>query len=93
MGTDVNQGKSTRGVDVHVVVHGRAEWGGEKGWVVVKVLEPRDETKEVLTYKIMLGDPNLLATFVENVELVGVLVFNKGAGRRLEKVGKECSVD
>ena len=61
--------------------------------MVVKVLEPRDETKEVPTYKIVLGDPNLLAMFVENVELVGVLVFNKGTGRRLKKVGKECSVD
>ena len=40
------------------------EWGDKKGQVVVKVLEPRDETKEVLTYKIVLGDPDLLTAFI-----------------------------
>ena len=64
LGTDMNRGKSTRGVDMHVVVHGRAEWGDKKGRMVVKVLEPRDETKKVLTYKIVLGDPDLLAAFI-----------------------------
>ena len=64
LGTDVDRGKSTRGVDMHVVVHRRAERGDKKGRVVVKVLELRDETKKVLTYKIVLGDPDLLAVFV-----------------------------
>ena len=93
MGTDGDQGESTRGMDMHMVVHGRVERGNKKGWMVVKVLELRDETEEVLTYKIMLGDPDLSTTFVEDVELVGVLVFNMGTGGGLKEVGKEQSID
>ena len=61
--------------------------------MVVKILEPRDETKEVLTYEVMLGDPDLFAAFIDDVELMGVPVFNKGAGRGFEEMGEECSVD
>ena len=93
LGANGDQGKSTRGVDVYMVVHGQAEGSNEKGQVVVKVLEPRDETKEVLAYEVVLGDPDLLTMFVEDVELVGVLVFIVGTGRVLKEVGEECSID
>ena len=93
LGTNGDHGKSTRGVDVHVVVHRQAERGNKKGWVVIKVLEPRDETEKVLAYEVVLGNPDFLAMFVEDVELVGVLVFVMGAGRGLEEMGEECSID
>ena len=47
LGTDMDWGKGTRGVDVHMVVHRRTEWGGKEGRVVVKVLGTRNDPKEV----------------------------------------------
>ena len=55
LGTDVSGGKGTRGMDMHVMVYRQVKRSDKKGWVVVEVLEPRDETKEILTYKVVLG--------------------------------------
>ena len=91
--TNVDIGQGARRPDVDVMIDGGAEWGGEEGGVIVKVLVAGDEAKEVRANEVMLGDPDLLTTLVEDVELMGVLVFNVGTDGRLEEVGEKCRVN
>ena len=93
MGADVSGGKSTRGLDIDVMIDGGAEWGGKEKGVVVEVLVAGDKAKEVRADEIMLGDPDLLTILVEDVELVGVLVFDVSTGGGFKEMGEECGID
>ena len=46
-GTDVDWGKGTRGVDVHMVVYGQAEWSDKESRVFIEVLGTGNKAKEV----------------------------------------------
>ena len=60
MGTNMDRWESTRGVDMHVVVHGRAEGGDKEVRVFVEVLGTWDGREDVSFQKVVLGNPDLL---------------------------------
>ena len=93
MCTNVDVGQGARRLDMDMMIDGRAEWGSEEGGVVVKVLVAGDEAEEVRAKEVVLRDPDLLTVLIKDVELVGMLVFNIGTGRRLKEVGEKRSVD
>ena len=86
--TDVDIGQGTRGVDIYMMVDGGVEQGGEEGRVVVEVLVAGDETEEISTNEVMFGDLDLLTMLIEDMELVGILIFDSGTGGRFEEVGE-----
>jgi len=91
LGTKVNRRKRAIRFDPNVVEDVSPEWGDERDGVVVKVVDAREEAKEISFYKLFGWYPELLATVVDDLVLVRVMINSKGASRGVEKIGKEVS--
>jgi len=89
LGTHVDGGKGTKGMEKDVVVGESSEWGDKGGGVVDNVSMEWDEVEEVLLYEFFLWVPKLLVVLVDNCILVWVAVGSSGAGRGGKELGKE----
>ena len=88
-GAKVNMRKRTVRTDPDVVENVGTEWGDKRNGVSFKIWDTGDETKEVPFNKLFLRNPELFSTVVDDGVLMGVAVDSEGAGRSVEKIGKE----
>jgi len=91
LGTKVNRRKRAVRFDPNVMENIGPERDDKGDRVVVKVVDARKETKEVMCYKFFLWDPEFLTAVVDNSVLMGVLVVGKGTGGGVEEVGEKVS--
>ena len=89
LGTKVNRRKRAVRLDPNVVKNVGPERGDKRDGVVMKIVDTREETKEVTCYEFFLRDPELLTTVVDNGVLMGVTVDGEGASGSVEEIGEE----
>jgi len=89
LGTKVNRRKRAIRLDPNVVENIGPERGDKRDRVVMKIVDTREEAKEVTCYEFFLWDPELLTMVVDNGVLMGMVVDSKGAGGSVEEIGKE----
>src|SRR5712691_5691423 len=91
-GTDGDRGERTVGLELYVMINKSPEWGDEVGGLVVEVLVPGDVPQEVAVSKLVLGTPDLAASFVDDSVLVGVALLFQETRRRSEEMREEGEV-
>jgi len=74
LGTKVNRRKRAIRLDPNVVENIGPERGDKRDGVVVKIVDAREETKEVMCYEFLLWDPEFLTAVVDNSVLMGMAV-------------------
>ena len=89
LGTKVNRRKRAVRFDPNVVENISPERGDKRDGVVVKIIDAREETKEVMCYKFLLWDPEFLTVVVDNSVLMGMAVDSVGASRGSKEVREE----
>ena len=87
-GTKINRRKRAVRLDPNVVENIGPERGDKRDGVVVKIVDAREETKEVMCYEFFLQDPEFLTMVVDNGVLMGMAVDGVGASGGGEKVGE-----
>jgi len=89
LGTKVNRRKRAIRLDPNVVENIGPERGDKRDGVVVKIVDAREEMKEVMCYEFLLWDPEFLTAVVDNGVLMGMAVDGVGASRGSEEVREE----
>jgi len=89
LGTKVNRRKRAVRLDPNVVENIGPERGDKGDGVVVKIVDAREETKEVMCYEFLLWDPEFLTAVVDNSILMGMAVDGVGTSRGSEEVREE----
>ena len=89
LGTKVNRRKRAVRLDPNVMKDVGPKRGDERDGVVVKVVDAREETEEVLFYEFFCWYPKLLTTVVNDLVLVRVTVDGISAGGGGKEVRKK----
>jgi len=84
LGTKVNRRKRAVRFDPNVVENIGPKGGDKRDRVAVKIVDTREEVKEVTCYEFFLWNPEFLAAVVDNGVLMGVTVDGEGAGGGVE---------
>jgi len=84
LGTKVNRRKRAVRLDPNIVENVGPEGGDKRDQMVVKIVDTREEAKEVTCYEFFLWNPEFLTTVVDNSVLMGMSVDGKGAGGSVE---------
>ena len=87
-GAEMDVGEGAVGSDLDGVEYVRAEGSDPEVGVVVEVGVAGDVVEEVFDKVLLLRDPKLFSTFVDDRVLVRVVVSGGGAGRGDEEVSK-----
>ena len=85
---EMDVGEGTVGSDLDSVEYMGAEWSNKEVGVVVEVSIAGNVVEEVFGEVLLLWNPELFSTFVDDRVLVRVVVSGGGAGRGNEEVGK-----
>jgi len=89
LGTKVNRRERAVRLNPNVVKNVSPKRGDKRDRVVVKVVDVREETEEVLFYKFFRWYPKLLTAVVNDLVLVRVAVNSVSAGGGDEEVRKK----
>jgi len=91
LGAKMNRRKTTKSVDVNVMVDVRAEQGNKGSGVCFKIGNTGEKTEEIPFYVLFLWDPIFFSTVVDDRVLVWVAVSGKSTSWGFEKVRVEVS--
>ena len=87
-GPEMDVGEGAVGSNLDGVEYMGAEWSNKEVGVVVEVSIAGNVVEEVFGEVLLLWNPELFSTFIDDHVLVRVVVSGGGAGRGDEEVGK-----
>ena len=88
-GAKVDRWEWAVGLDPDIMIDVGAEGGNKGDWVSLKIGNAGEQAKEIALNKFFRGNPELFATVIDGLVLVGVTVDGKEAGGGVEEVWEE----